>query len=715
MKIIKSGNARFTIIENGVIRMEWAENGRFIDEPTFFATREYKMSRKKVEVSWSENDGTLIVETPLITLEYTENGQKFSKENLKATLNINGKKVKWNPTKKNKNNLGGAVSTLDGCYGQMDVPEGLIARDGWHVVDDSKTYLLKDGWLCERDSKHVNDIYLFVYGSDYKGALKSFAKVSGKTPLPRKYTFGSWYSRWHPYTADDFRSIVREYKENDFPLDILVMDMDWHYQDWQTPEDDPHRTTYGFGHAGKNMGWTGYSWNKNLIPDPAALISDIKKEGIAITLNDHPADGVRSNEDCYGEFARLMGLDAEKGENIPFLCGDKKYMDAFFASALEPNEKMGIDFWWLDWQQDYVIPHVPGFKGQKVLPWLNVLYYNHSKKGGKRGASYSRFGGYGDHRHPMFFSGDTVSLWPALKFEIENTVASGNSMCFWWGHDIGGFSAPDGEKNGEMYARWVQYGITTAALKLHSCWDDRVDRRPWTWDETTCGAIREMFHLRSELIPTIYSLAYKSSRDDEPFHLPLYYEYPETEEAYNHNDEYLLGGKILCAPIYTPGENGISKREVWLPEGPWYNFFTGEKREGAFTEKCDIHSFPMYVKSGCPIPMQPYTQRMTSTPLTELRVRIYEPYDGCRESFSLYEDDGISEDYLTGEFLMTDITCARHGKKVSVTFTPKGKGYEGMVKERNIVLEIWQGGEKREICRTVTTTEKMKIEFETDK
>ncbi len=721
MKTFICKNARFSVIENGVIRMEYAADGRFVDERTLFALRDYAKCDSPVDAVCEADGDSFTVKTPLITLSYKENGKPFNRNNLTGRLNINGKSVYWYPAKKNKFNLSGPVSTLDGCSGEMEAPEGLIARDGWHTVSDTGTTLIEDDRLYVRSENHLSDLYLFVYGDDYKGALRSYAKVSGKALLPRKYIFGSWYSRWHPYTAEDFKNIIREYKEHDFPLDILVIDMDWHHQDWQTPEGDPHRTTYGFGHAGGNMGWTGYSWNTNLIPDPAELLSYIKKEGLAVTLNDHPADGVRSCEDCYPEFARLMGLDAEKGENIPFMCGDPKYMDAFFKAALEPNEAMGVDFWWLDWQQDYLMPHVPGVKGQKVLPWLNYLYFNHSRKNGKRGASYSRWGGFGDQKQPMYFSGDTVACWDALKFEIENTTASGNSMCFWWGHDIGGFSAPDGEKNGEMYARWVQYGITTPALKLHSCWDDRVDRRPWTWDAATCDAIREMFHLRAKLLPTLYSAAYESYKNDVPFMRPLYFEYPTLEEAYAHPAEYFIGDKILCAPIYKPGdEKGIAESEVYLPEGTWYNFFTGEKREGHFTEKSDIHTFPMYVRAGAPIPMQPYTQRMTSELLRELHIKLFAPEDGCCETFTLYEDDGISEDYMAGKALLTHITCKREGKSVTVSLTPEGEGYDGMVTERKVVLEICGckiAGIAAEngttvIAKEMETTEKLTIDFE---
>lgn len=690
MKTIIHGNARFTVIENGTVRMEYAEGGRFLDDGTLFTLREYTAADREAEVECTvrEEEGGIFIETPLIRLTYRENGRPLNRRNLTARLFVDGRWEYWYPAKKNARNLGGAMSTLDGVSGRRELPPGLIALDGWHMIDDSRTSVLKDGWICERDSAHICDYYLFVYGRDYKGALSSLARVSGKAALPRKCTFGSWYSRWHPYTADDFREIVRGYEDNDYPLDILVIDMDWHHNDWQTPEDHPRRAKCGFGHAGGNLGWTGYSWNERLIPDKEAMLREFKDKGICITLNDHPCDGVRSNEECYPEFANMLGL--REGENPPFLCGDRKYMEAFFSCALAPNEKLGVDFWWLDWQQDHLMPNVPGVKGQKVLPWLNYLYYKHSEEGGKRGASYSRWGGYGDQRHPMYFSGDTVTLWTALEFEIEMTGPSANSMCFWWGHDIGGFAPTETKKEPEMYARWVQFGITTAALKIHSCWDDEVDRRPWLWESPFSDVIRDMYHLRSRLIPMLYSAAYRSYSEDCPFVTPLYYEYPYVDEAYNNPTEYMLGGCLLAAPIYTPGEGEeyVAEREVWLPEGDWYNVFTGERREGRFTERCPLSAFPLYARAGVPIPLQPYRERMTSAPLTELDVVIFVPEDGACGEFCLYEDDGITNGYKTGESLITTIRCCRRGGTLTVSFTPEGDGYEGMVKERSIRIGV---------------------------
>ena len=239
-----------------------------------------------------------------------------------------------------------------------------MSRDGWYLINDTGKDVYKNGWLSVRDRDHVQDLYLFVYGNDYKSALRSLKAISGAVPMTRKYVHGSWYCRWWQYTADDYRDLVKGYHEHDFPLDIMVFDMDWHRKDGKI----------GTGHA-FTRGWTGYSWNRKLIPDPGALIREFHDQQIYVTINEHPHDGIRPHEDVYPEFIRALGIDADKDPVPIFDAGDRKYMDAFMRYAHQESDSMGVAFWWLDWQQDYAYPVVRGTT-TKHLPWLNEIYYN---------------------------------------------------------------------------------------------------------------------------------------------------------------------------------------------------------------------------------------------------------------------------------------------------------------------------------------------------
>jgi len=612
----------------------------------------------------------------------------------------------WRYGDEPKGNLGGTLVTLDGVYGEKPLPDGIISRDGYYVIDDSKKPVLRDGWIENRCEDHLIDLYFFAYGTDYKAAIRDLSAVSGKMELPRKCVMGSWYSRWWKYSADEFLGLVREYEENDFPLDTMVMDMDWHYQDWGHNEGEPY-ALFGYGHAGQNLGWTGYTWNRTLIPDPDELINKLHEKGIKVVLNDHPADGLRDHDTHYPEFIKelldkgytekvplneALQSDREKAnldrpvKNFRFNAGDRDYMDAFFRHALLPIEKQGVEFWWLDWQQDRVYPTVNGIKNTPHLSWLNHLYYEHSKATGKRGASFSRWGGFGDHKHPAYFSGDAVSGFETLAFEIKMTISAANAGCFWWSHDIGGFVDPIPGGQSENYVRWVQFGALSAALRLHMNGVEGFDRRPWTWGEPYCSAMRDMFHLRSKLIPYLYSVAYESYRDSIPFIRPLYYEYPADERAYNYPTQFMLGKSIIASPVCTPmGEDGTVTTEVWLPDGVWYDFFTGKKYSAGIVNITNgLETFPLFVREGFPLVTQPYRERMTSTPYTSLIVDIFAGSDGESE---LYEDDGETEGYKNGKCRITKISYSCKNREHKISFAPSGN-YENAPEKRDITVNL---------------------------
>ena len=696
MSIYTKGNARFTVMTDGVIRMEYANDGVFVDGETLFAKR---------DSYWDAiitDNGLLTIETENITLYYK--GGEFTGERLYADIHVDGFAARWHYGDKNTENLGGTLHTLDGVDGFRPLPDGLIARDGWHVIDDSNTPYFSDGWITNRPDSHKLDLYLFAYGRNYKSALAELAAVSGKMELPRKYFFGSWYSRWWPYSADEFRGIVNEYEENGFPLDILVMDMDWHYQDWGHEEGEP-KYEFGYGHAGGNLGWTGYNWNRRLIPDPDGLIQEMKDRGIAVTLNDHPADGIRDADETYERFMAELSAegysevvptveervnDRERAyiaagcKNLRFNAGSKSYMNAFFNATNSQMEDKGTAFRWLDWQQDYIYPTVHGMNNLTHLKWLNHLYYENSKKGGKRGMSFSRWGGFGDHKHPAYFSGDTHTNWNTLAFQIQMTVSAGNAGCFWWSHDIGGFmdTLPGGQ--GEVYARWVQFGALSPALRVHMCGVEGFDRRPWTWGEPYCSVMRDAFSLRSILMPYVYSEAKCASDFSVPLLRALYYDLPDDEECYKHPGQYLFGEGLMTAPICSPvDESGKVESEVYFPEGIWYDWFTGKKYSfGIHKVFNTLDTFPLFVRAGYPIITQPYTSRMATEPLRDPKIIIYSGDSGVT---TLFEDDGVSDTDL-GLCRVTGISYDDSEKTVRIECY--NSNYDDGITSRDITVEL---------------------------
>ncbi|MDY8135627.1 glycoside hydrolase family 31 protein [Aquimarina sp. 2201CG5-10] len=675
------GNARFTVITPELVRLEYALNGEFIDEPTLFAAnRDIRSNDFKVIV---KDNGWTHISTSQMRVEYYNDGFPFGQTNFRIFYKKGKEEKRFMiyQTNNKEQNLGGTIQTLDGKNGPVDLDNGLLSHDGWFIINDDFKPVLKNGWIENRSKESVMDRYFFAYDKDFKKALKALTAISGKVPLPRKYALGTWYCRWWDYSADEYRQILKEYKQHDFPLDVMVFDMGWHTQ---------KNTTEGTGHAG-NRGWTGYSWNKKLFPNPDQLIKEFKDDNIYVSLNDHPHDGIRTHETTYKAFMNSLGKTPKDPTPI-FDAGDKTYMNAFFKYALKPNEDIGVDFWWLDWQQDYLYPFVRGIHGLTHLEWLNHLYYLHSQKNNKRGMHYSRWAGFGSHRYPIQFSGDYNGSWESLEYQIPFTVTSGNSACFFWAHDIGGFFGEPKEKAWELYARWTQFGLTNTSLRIHSVYDANLDRRPWLWGETAEKSMRIIYHMRSELMPYIYSTTWQAHNETLPVLRGMYLEFPNNEEAYKQEGQYFWGDAFLSAPITAPGlgKNKIAEKKVWLPKGIWYNFFDNKKYVGDQTiiTKSDIYEFPLFAKGGIPIPMQPYTPRMTSSQLDHLIVKCYPGINGQSSSFELYEDDGISDDYIHGKKAITKLSYNRQSNSHTIVIHPTQGVYKGQLKKRSYQIEL---------------------------
>lgn len=674
------GGKRISVITPTLLRLEYAADGRFVDAPTLFASERPPLADYTLT---DLGEGRYELRTAALRMEVQDDGLPFGVQNHAIYFTLDGKEKRINTASRQSRNLGGAITTLDAVSRRVPVEEGLLSRDGWYMIRDTGSDLLDDGWLRPRDTRnHLQDIYCFVYGNDLRQALSDLGTVSGRVPMTRKYIHGVWYCRWWNYTSQDYIDILDGYAEHDFPIDNIVFDMGWHTTD----------ATSGMGHAYRYY-WTGYTWNRELLPDPAALIGEIHRRGVTVSLNDHPHDGIRPHEECYAGFMRSMGQDPATGRNMFFDPSDRRYMENFFRHAHHPTEDMGVDFWWLDWQQDYIYNTVRGTR-TPILNWINRLYYQDSQRNGRRGAGYSRWAGFGDHRHPIQFSGDAVANWEVLAFEIELTCTSGNAGCCYWAHDIGGFY---GGSDPELYARWTQFGAVSAALRVHSVIDKKLDRRPWLWGAQAEESMRRSYRLRSQLMPYVYSSVRTTHETMLPLNRAMYIDYGDREEAFGNPQQFMFGDLLLAAPITSAGE-GDDKRasqQVWLPDGDvWYDFFTHERHEGGTAKRVEkpLDEFPLFVRGGYPLPMQPYTQRPATTPLTDLIVRAYPADEGFTGSFTLYEDDGISREYETGAWAKTVLTYERTrigGRRATkITVSPAEGGYEGMVSERSYRMEL---------------------------
>ena len=449
-----------------------------------------------------------------------------------------------------------------------------------------------------------------------------FVCCRGKTPLLPRYALGNWWSRYHRYTEAEYKELIERFEAEKLPFSVAVIDMDWHLVD-----DVPEK--YG-------SGWTGYTWNKNFFPDPEAFMNWLHEHHMKVTLNVHPADGIRAYEERYPEIAEKMGIDPATEHAVMFDPADPHFMEVYLKDLHHPLEEEGVDFWWLDWQQGGVTK-VPGLD---PLWMLNHYHYLDSQWKGNRSMTFSRYAGVGSHRYPIGFSGDTVISWESLQFQPYFTNTASNIGYGWWSHDIGGHML--GVRDDELMARWVQYGVFSPINRLHSTDNPFNGKEPWKFNKITQDVMENYLRLRHGLVPYLYTMNRRASREDLPLIQPLYYLEPEQNEAYEVKNEYYFGSELLVSPITEKQdpEAMAGKAKTWLPDGLWADFFSGMIYHGGRMINLfrGVENIPVLMKAGAIVPMKDmrdYDNSMDNPKAME--VRIFPAKDG---SFTLWEDAG---------------------------------------------------------------------------
>ena len=684
--VVTSGNARFTVLTPQLIRMEWSADGQFEDRATLtFVNRETPVPEFKVRESKSK----LTITTPALTLTYLKNG-KFSDKNLKAVFTLNGREVVWTPGMENPQNLLGTTRTLDGADGSKlkePMEQGILSRAGWSLIDDSQRHVLTpDGseweeWVEARPEGDRQDLYLFAYGHDYKQALADYALVAGRAPMPPKYTLGYWWSRYWQYSDNEFVDLVNKLKSMDVPIDVLIVDMDWH-ETWGLRKSNSPKDEYG-----QRIGWTGYTWQKELFPSPANFLKWTENEELKVALNLHPASGIQPYEAVYDDFTKEYGW-SEKGKSVPFKIDERKWADAYFKTVLEPMERDGVDFWWLDWQQWKESKYTPGLSNTF---WLNHTFFNHAERQnpGLRPFIYHRWGGLGSHRYPLAFSGDTYATWPMLAYLPYFTATASNVNYGWWGHDIGGhmFHKTQKATDPELYTRWLQYGVFTPIFKTHSTKDPRIERCIWCFPDHMF-LMRDAIRLRYTLAPYIYNAARENYDTGVGMCRPMYYDYPESDKAYETPEQFMFGNDILATTITQPVDSitGLAPRTIWFPEGAWFDCATGSMYEGGRTEELHytLAENPHYAKAGSIIPMNPATVKNLQQPCDTLVLTFIPGGDG---QLRHYEDDGMSQQYKTN-YAVTTVTKKQEGNTVRVRISPREGSFAGASDSRSYELRF---------------------------
>ena len=408
-------------------------------------------------------------------------------------------------------------------------------------------------------------------------------------------------------------------------------------------------------------GWTGYTWNKRLFPDYKKFLANIKDKGYKITLNVHPADGVRFWEEAYQEMAKAMGVDSETKKYIPFDITNDTFVNNYFSILHKPYEALGVDFWWIDWQQG---DHT-NIKGLTPLWALNHYHYLDNAKNHKAPLILSRFAGPGSQRYPLGFSGDTFITWETLDFLPEFVATASNVGYGWWSNDIGGHM--HGYNDAELYTRMLQYGVFSPINRLHSCDYDTITKEPWFYKNGSGLIASEFLRLRHQLIPHLYSSSVRVHEEGSNIVEPIYY-YVKDEKAYEYKNEYFFCENMLVAPITTKTEenNIYSKVNALIPRGKWTDFFTNEEYEVnkdlvELTLSRTLDSIPVLVKEGSVVPLSLDKGIKCDNP-EKLLVKVYEG----NGSYKLIEDDRNDNGVNT---VVTEFNLSKECSDLSVVST----------------------------------------------
>ncbi len=645
------GKLRISVLTPRLIRVE---KGAYTDSATQavwyrnFPPVPYNISEKNGQVIVSTDEGAFAVNRESGDLIYAVR---------------DGVEIPYDPD----DNRLGTARTLDKSNGSVKLEKGLISKSGVSEMRDDTLILGEDGMVHSRED--CSDRYYFNSASE-RTVLRDYYAITGFPPLPPRYALGNWWSRYWKYSANEYLELLRRFKKENVPFWFTIVDMDWHwvnvlfkYGYWWW-KDKPYQLDV----VSLFMpGWTGFSWNTKLFPDPKAFLNEVHSMGYHISLNLHPADGVRYYEDRYRDVCEAVGQDPSEKRAVKFDITSEKFINAYFDRLLHPLEEEGVESWWIDWQQG----KKSKLKGYDPLWACNHYHTLDSKKNGKRPLILSRYAGIGSHRYPIGFSGDTYVTWKALDYQPFFTANATNAGYPAWSHDLGGHMHGE-QKDDELYLRWIQFGVMSPVFRLHSqCF--AVSKEPWN-HKSVEEIAKNWMRFRHRLVPYIYTAMAETTKNGIALIEPLYYRTDEPEGE-KYPNEYYFGSELLVAPITSPSVNGVSKLNIWLPKGKWTDIFTGEVLNGGIhTVERGLKSIPVFLREGGILPLQDDVEDQSNP--NSLTVWTAQ---GNGE-YVLFEDDNETNSFLDGVEHFTRFTS--HTENGEYSFVKhSGEGEASLVPE----------------------------------
>jgi alpha-glucosidase len=550
--------------------------------------------------------------------------------------------------------------------------------------------------------------YYFFYGPAIKKILGRYADLTGHMPLPPMWALGNQQSRYSYYPDTTVEAVVRRYREDDLPLDVVHIDI--HYLN----------------------GYRVFTWDPKRFPDPSGLMSMLKAQGVKVVTIVDPGVKYQSPANDAKQTATQPQPELGSQDKSYFVYNQGIEKDYFqkrkdgklFIGRVWPGESVFVDYtlpearrWWGDLHRAYTDHGVAGIWNDMNEPadfidqtggnQRDVVSYDegenttHAKNRNvfallesratyeglerlqpdKRPYVITRAGYAGIQRYATMWTGDSNSTWDSLALSIPMFESLGLSGEPFVGSDAGGFM---GNATGEMLTRWYQVAFLTPFCRNHK--EIRsYDQEPWRFGKYYEDIIRKFLKLRYELMPFLYTTLEEAHRTGVPVFRPLVLNYQNDQSTLNLDNEFMIGDDLLVAPILKPD---VTQRLVYLPAGVWYDFWTNKNYAGGrmITVDAPLDTVPMFVRGGAIIPMWPAMNYVGERKADPITFAIY-PDAAGRASTTLYEDDGVSPAYKNRVVRRTSVTASRSGQGFRVDASAPTGSYDPGARKFRFVIK----------------------------
>ncbi len=619
---------RITVLTERLVRLEYNENGSFVDNPTELV---WYRNFPKPEFSVNQNDKILSISTRYFELTYLKNKNFFGGKitptsNLKIVLK-NTDRV-WYYKHPEVKNFGASAYKV---RNDRKVQRSLYSLDGFASIDDSNSkVLLENGVFQSRNTKGI-DIYVFLYNKDFYYCLNDYFSITGYPPLIPRYALGNWWDKNEAYGEYDIAKLIKKFETNNIPISVFTLNK------WQDNNN--------------------FEFNSNY-KDPQALIKYFHNKNIRLGLSIEDPIAFLPKTKCFNKLDAYLPKD--KRGSIPFNLLSDRTIDAFLKLIIHPISILGIDFYSLK-----------SFDRNNLLRTTilkHYLYYDNFRNTNIRPLISAYNSTVASHRYPVLYAGESTVSWNSLKSIPSFNATASNLGVSFWSHDFGG--TVGGVEDSELFTRFIQLGVFSPILRLGAEGGKYYKREPWKWGIKTSKIVTDYLNLRYKLIPYIYTESYKYHKYGKPLIEPIYYRYPILYDDPLYSDEYFFGTDFFISPILTRKDYVMNRviHKLYLPNGVWYDFFTGKKYLGnrKYVSFYKDEEYPIFVKAGTIIPMSTNNYNDTNVP-NKLELQVF---PGENNTYSIYEDDGETTDYLNGEYLITNVEFIYEKNNYRITILP---------------------------------------------